>query len=170
MAEEAREIFTKKASEKLRSPDDLDEYLRVTNPNVWVVLAACITLLAGLFVWGVFGTAETSVTTVGTCVEGEALCFLPSEKVSSVHVGDVANVGGETMQVKSISAVPVSREEARRIVGGDYLTSTLVEVDWTYVVHFGGEVVNGFEEGVPFPVTITTERIPPISLVLKDAS
>ena len=39
MADEQNSIFTKKASDKLRSPDDLNEYVRVTNPSVWVVLA-----------------------------------------------------------------------------------------------------------------------------------
>ena len=48
MPEETKELFTKKATEKLRSPDDLDEYVRVTNPSIWVVLAACISLMVGL--------------------------------------------------------------------------------------------------------------------------
>lgn len=44
MADEQSNIFTKKASDRLRSPDDLDEYVRVTNPSVWIVLAACAML------------------------------------------------------------------------------------------------------------------------------
>lgn len=168
MANETSELFTKEASEKLRSPDDIDEYVRVTNPSVWVVLAACTTLLIGLFAWGFLGTVETSVKTLGTCVKGEVVCFLPTEKVSEVHVGDVASVDGELMEVAALSAVPVSRAEARDIVGSDYLASTLVTGDWTYVVHLdGGD--HDFAEGVPLSVIITTERIAPISLLFKDA-
>lgn len=169
MADEKSNIFTEKAANKLRSPDDLDEYVRVTNPSVWVVLAACAALLIGLFAWGFLGTAESSVSATGTCVKGQAICFLPADKVSNVHEGDIANVGGEQMKVVYISSVPVSRIEAREIVGGDYLVSTLVGSDWTYIVRFG-ESDASLAEGVPLPVTITTERIAPISLIFKDAS
>ena len=47
--EKNNSVFTKKATDKLRSPDDLDEYVRVTYPNVWIVLAACAILVIGLF-------------------------------------------------------------------------------------------------------------------------
>lgn len=168
MSDENSSIFSKKAQDKLRSPDDLDEYVRVTNPNVWVVLAACACLMIGMFAWGVFGTVTTSVGTVGTCVEGHTVCFLPSEDASKVHVGDVANVAGTLMEVADISPVPVSPAEAREIVGGDYLASTLVSGDWTYVVSFKTDGDVGFQEEIPLPVNITTERIAPISLVFKD--
>lgn len=71
MADTADSIFNKKATEKLRSPDDLDMYVRVTHPSIWIVLAACATLLIGLFAWGVFGTVTTSVVTTGTSVGGD---------------------------------------------------------------------------------------------------
>lgn len=170
MADDKSNIFTEKASKKLRSPDDLDEYVRVTNPSIWVVLAACITLLIGLFAWGFFGTAETSVGGVGTYVKGKAVCFLPAEKASKVHVGDPANVGGELMEVASVSVVPLSRDEAHEIVGGDYLASTLVDGDWTYCVNFAYDGECSLEESIPVPVNITVERIAPISLIFKDAS
>ena len=168
MADETSGLFTEKAANKLRSPDDLDEYVRVTNPSVWVVLAACACLMIGLFAWGIFGTAETNVSTVGTCVKGEVVCFLPAEKASKVHVGDSANVGGKLMKVESVGSVPLSRAEVHEIVGGDYLASTLVESDWTYPVHFDGGDVASFQEGVPLSATITVENISPISLIFKD--
>lgn len=168
MADEQSKLFTEKASDKLRSPDDLDEYVRVTNPSVWVVLAACAFLLIGLFAWGMFGTVTTSVSATATCAQGELVCFLPAEKASKVHVGDVANVDGKLTEVASIDATPVSREEAREMVGSDYLVSTLVEGDWSYVVRFGGN--QGFAEGVPFSASITTERIAPISLIFGDGA
>ena len=170
MADETNSIFTEKATDRLRSPDDLDEYVRVTNPSVWVVLGACAVLMIGLFAWGFLGTAETSVGAVGTYVKGEVVCFLPAEKAANIHAGDVTTVDSKLMKVASISAVPVSRDEAREIVGGDYLASTLVGGDWTYVVRFDGDGEPGFTEGVPLSVTITTERIAPISLIFKDAA
>ena len=33
-------IFRKKSLERIASPDKLDDYLKVTSPSVWVILAA----------------------------------------------------------------------------------------------------------------------------------
>ena len=165
MAEEARSIFNKKATDKLRNPDDLDKYVRVTNPSVWVVLGACVALLIGLLAWGVFGAVTTSVGGTGVCVDGRAMCFLEAEDAARVHIGDAANVGGERMTVSEMAAVPVSRDEASKILVSDYLVSSLVKGDWTYQVVFDGDT-NELPNGLPLTVSITTERVAPISLVL----
>ena len=170
MADENSNLFTKKAQDKLRSPDDLDEYVRLTNPSVWVVLAACAVLLIGLFAWGFLGTAETNVAATATSVSGEVVSFLPADKASKVHVGDTANVGGELMQVAAVDTVPLSRAEVYEIVGSDYLAATLVEDDWTYLVRFSGDAELAFAEGVPLAATITVETIAPMSLIFKDAA
>lgn len=45
-------IFRKKSLESLNSPENLDEYLKVTNISGWIVLLAFILILAGVVVWG----------------------------------------------------------------------------------------------------------------------
>ena len=164
MADAKSAIFNKRATEKLKSPDDLDRYVRVTNPSVWVILAACIALLAGLLCWGLFGTVSTNVSDTGVSINGKAVCFLNADSVAKVHVGDAANVGGEKMTVESIGAIPRSRDEARAFLGNDYLVETMFDGDWAYMVEFAGE--NHLDQGVPVSVSITTERIAPITLVL----
>ena len=52
--DEKNNIFRQKSMERLSSPEQLNDYLKVTNPAVWVVLAAVIFLLAGLFIWSFF--------------------------------------------------------------------------------------------------------------------
>ena len=168
MAEAAQSIFNQKATEKLRSPDDLDKYVRVTNPSVWVVLAACIMLLAGLLVWGVFGTVTTGVSAMGVRSGESTVCLLPIDTAKKVNVGDSANVEGCKMKVASISPLPVSREEAKKYVESDYLRSTLLKEDWAYVVNLENNDTDDGNipaENVPLEVTITTMRIPPLSLV-----
>ena len=168
MADVSRSIFNKKATEKLRSPDDLDKYVQVANPSVWVVLVACVALLAGLLAWGVFGAVTTSVSTTGVVVDGKAMCFLSAEDVAKVSVGDGANFGGERMSVDQVASVPVSRDEAHSILSGDYLVSALVSGDWAYQVTFDGDV-SELSENVPITVNITVERIAPITLILGGA-
>ena len=45
-------------SDKIDSPDKLNDYMRVLSPSVWLVLIATILLLAGALIWAVFGTVQ----------------------------------------------------------------------------------------------------------------
>ena len=48
-------IFREKNIEKVSSPESLNDYIRVTNPSVWIVLIALVVLLAGMLTWSIFG-------------------------------------------------------------------------------------------------------------------
>ena len=48
-------IFREKSLERVSSPEALNDYIRVTTPSVWVVLAAVVVLLVGMLCWSVFG-------------------------------------------------------------------------------------------------------------------
>jgi len=54
-------LFRKKAMARISSPEDLTGYLRVTSPGMWIILAAVIALLVGVFSWSAVGTLETTV-------------------------------------------------------------------------------------------------------------
>ena len=60
-----QQLFRKKSLDRISSPEQLNDYLRVTNPSVWVILLAIILLLAGLLYW-------SSVTTIESYVSGTA--------------------------------------------------------------------------------------------------
>ncbi len=59
MAENKNNLFRKKALDRISSPEQLNDYLRVTNPGIWAILIAVILFLAGVFVWACTGTLET---------------------------------------------------------------------------------------------------------------
>ena len=156
-----------KTKETLRNPDDLERFIKVTSPSVWAVIAACIGVLIALFIWGVFGSVTTNVSTKGVVVNGHALCFLPAEEAAKVKVGDAAEFNGEAMQVAEVGAVPMSIEEARTELGSDYLSDTMLVGDWGYRIVLSGESAS-VAQGIPQPVSITVERIAPIKLILRD--
>ena len=51
-------IFREKSMERISSPEQLHDYIRVTTPAVWVVLIAIVLLLVGVVIWGIFGELE----------------------------------------------------------------------------------------------------------------
>lgn len=163
MADTGSSIFNQQARERLQSPDDLDRYVRVTSPSVWVVLGAILALLFGLLAWGIFGSVSASVGATATRLDGQTICLLSAENAAKVDQGDEAIVGGQLTKVASISKTPLSADEASALINNDFLTNTLMSGDWAYLVTFDDVNV---EEGVPLTANITTERIAPISLVL----
>ena len=165
MAEE-RSIFNKRASERLNSPDDLDKFVRVTNPSVWLLLGACIVLLIGLLSWGFFGFVETHEKLSGCVVAGRALCFADASQHTDIVAGDEAMVEGKHLKVKSVSPKPLSREEVETLLGSEFLSDTLVENRWAYLIDFEGDA-SGIMEGVPVTFDITTDSVAPISLISR---
>ena len=69
-------IFRKKTLERISSPEQLTDYLRITNPGVWVVMSAIIFLLLGLFFWSMTGTLQTKVD-VKVNVENQTATIIP---------------------------------------------------------------------------------------------
>lgn len=53
-------LFREKSLERVSSPEQLDDYIRVTTPSVWIVLAATVIILAGMLAWSVFGTVNVT--------------------------------------------------------------------------------------------------------------
>ena len=74
----AKQIYRKKSIERISSPEELNGYLKVTNPGVWLILVAVIAILVGVFVWAVFGTASTLVS--ATAVVNDGVVTLTPEK------------------------------------------------------------------------------------------
>ena len=51
-------IFRQKSVDRVSSPEQLNDYIRVTTPSVWLVLIAATLLLTGMVVWSIFGTVK----------------------------------------------------------------------------------------------------------------
>lgn len=82
-----KEIFRKKSLEKVQSPENLNDYIRVSNPGVWLLLVSIIILLAGVCVWGIFGHVDSTVPSVVYVEQGKAVCYVEEKDITSVHTG-----------------------------------------------------------------------------------
>ena len=52
---EERSIFREKSLERVTSPEQLNDYIKVTTPSVWLILFATLILIVGTLFWAVFG-------------------------------------------------------------------------------------------------------------------
>ena len=160
-------IFNNGDSPRLTSPDDLEKYMRVTSLQVWVLLGLCAVLLVGLVIWGFFGSISTNLTVTGSVIDGTPICMLTEEEVAQVKVGDEALVDGREASVAVVYQVPLTRDEAEKAFENDYLVNALIEGDWSYLVELSSDSVGDLKQEVPIPITITTSKTAPVSLVMK---
>jgi hypothetical protein len=58
--QEKTSIYRKIALDRVRTPENLSEYIRVTTPSAWLLLAAAAVVLAGFFLWGFLGEIEVT--------------------------------------------------------------------------------------------------------------
>ena len=98
-----KNVFRKESMERISSPEQLDDYLRVTTPGIWIVLAAVILLLASLFVWSGVTAMESSAAGTAEVKDGLlTLCFDDAAKAENVAVGMNIRVGELTMPILSV--------------------------------------------------------------------
>lgn len=111
MAEEKKEsVFRKESLERVSSPDQLTDYLRVTNPGVWIILAAVVLLLAGIIVWSLAGTLETTA---------EAKVVLENHKAQVIPMGSEKLAAGMPLRIdgEKTTILSVETDEYGRLFG-----------------------------------------------------
>lgn len=153
-------IFRKKSLDRVASPEQLDDYIRVSNPGVWMVLIAVIILLAGVCVWGVFGHLDTVLPVAAVCENGSVICYVRESDISSVKEGTAVKIGGEDYTVSAVLPTPVPAKSELN----DYAIHLggLQAEDWVYKITFDASLADGTYEA-----KIITESVSPISFVLN---
>lgn len=155
------DLFRKKSMEKVTSPEQLNDYIRVSNPGVWTVLAAVVILLAGACVWGVFGRLDSAVQTAGTAENGEIVCYVKAADISSLTDKSFISVNEEEYPVTDIAASPIrlNNEKNSSIL-------SLAGIDATDAVYEVRANAAGLPDGT-YKVTVIKERVAPISFILN---
>ncbi|MBQ8913505.1 MAG: hypothetical protein IJ054_05610 [Lachnospiraceae bacterium] len=68
-------IFREKTLERVSSPEELNDYIKVTSPRVWIVMAAILLLLIGMTVWGILGTVDV-IDAAGNVTKMHPISFI----------------------------------------------------------------------------------------------
>ena len=134
-------IFREKNVNELNSPDELNEYLRVTSPSTWLVISAVIVLLAGLIVWASVGEIQTKEHAVVSVKGDQAIVYVSGSRAEMVRQGNPVLIEGQTVTLSEVSF-----DEYGRAVGK--------------------ATVNGLSEG-SYEAEVVVESIKPISFLFR---
>ncbi|MGN0154813.1 MAG: hypothetical protein ACI4A3_10190 [Lachnospiraceae bacterium] len=154
------QLFRKKSIERVSSPEQLNEYIRVSNPGVWMVLTAIVILLVGVCVWGVVGHLDTTLTTVAIGEKGEMTVYVKESDIASVEPGMEVWIGDVEYTVSEIASEPIVVDDAFT----DYAlhVGELVKGEWVYPVKVSGESSEGVHNA-----EIVIDSVSPISFIMN---
>lgn len=88
------EIFKENTSYQVKSPENLDSFIQVANPSVWILLISVVILLSGACVWAFFGHVNSTVKTIVHAENGSYICYVSEENISAVQVGKAVKIDG----------------------------------------------------------------------------
>lgn len=154
------QLFRKKSIDRVSSPEQLDAYIRVANPGVWLVLIAIAVLLVGVCVWGILGHLDTTVNAVAVSEVDTVTLYVNDKNGKNVLVGMEVRIGEDTASVTAISPMPRKAKTAL----SEYACHAggFAAEDWVYAVQTDARLPDGV-----YSAEIIVESVSPMSFVVN---
>jgi hypothetical protein len=157
---EKNSIFRKKSLDRIESPEQLNDYIRVTSPGIWIFLAAAIVLLVGIILWGIFGHLVTRTDLQVNVEGGTGTCYVTAVVSEDINEDSRLEVEEYSVPVEldtsqSVIAASVLTEEALSLEG---LTGSEILYPVTAQLSLGNGTYNG---------ALVIEKIKPISFIIS---
>ena len=187
-------LFRKSALDKISSPEQLNEYMKVAGPGVWLILAGLAVTIAAFFLWGINGSIPETVDVTGTALtlDGAPMaiyCYLPVEYNKLIAEGMDVRVSPDYApreqygyiygKIVSESSSAIDIEELRAKLGADFqllnipegnVIEVIIELERVYDElfwsTFRGESVDVIV-GSTCQVTVITAERRPIELMFR---
>ena len=155
-----KQLFKKSSIDKVSSPEQLHDYVRVANPGLWMVISAIVILLSGIVVWGFIGKIDTTMTTAIVADGGNALIYIGESDVEKLEIGMTVRSEEKEYTITDIAKEPIKVDNFLT----DYAihASDLTIGEWVYAVSIDGKLSDGVHKA-----DIVIESISPISFILN---
>ncbi len=95
-------LFKKKQPEKTSELDQLNTYLKLSSISAWLILAAAVTVIIGIFMWGQITEIEETIQGAGECKNGVLTCYFRQEDMNEIKPGMQVQVNGSTYEIKEV--------------------------------------------------------------------
>ena len=102
MEEQKTKVFRQKSLDRISSPEQLNDYLKVTDPGIWAIMAAVILLFGGLIAWSMAGRIESFEDGVALVENGQAQILVTEPTRSEIKSGMALRLGGREYTVTNV--------------------------------------------------------------------
>lgn len=163
-------VFRAAALERLSSPEQLDERMRVVSPRAWLAFAALAALLLAAVLWGVLGRVPLKAHGNGRAMGGHAVVFIPAAEARRIQAGMAAQISAVThdgvlpSRVSRVSERPASRAEMLEAFGAEDQVRRLAATG-AFAVELDTGGASSLPAGVPCQASIIVAEQRPIAFV-----
>ena len=143
---EKNEIFRKSNLERISSPEKMNDYIKVINPSVVLMLLALGLLLIGGCVWGFLGNIPQSEKLSGAFYSqdgsgqcGRVAAVVPVDTAAKLETGMEVQVSPDAVdrdtygymkgRIESVGQYPAAKEEVLGLVSNEQLADYLMPGD-----------------------------------------
>lgn len=175
--------------QQYRSPEKLNEYVRIATPAAWVAVVALALIVVALFIWGFTGTLPAHYVTTGVCTGKDGsrdvdavVCLVDPVKASSRDLEEkdatVVLRSGQRFQGKTtlLDPFPLSREEilenlAGYGLGNEWIISQMEQYPFMYflIVTLDSQLGSSYY-GELAEVSVITSEVRPYKFLLGGVS
>lgn len=148
-------IFRQKTIDTINSPENLNDYVKVTNPSIWIILVGVIVLIIGMSVYGILGRIDTNVNAAVEVNGGVITAYIDEADIDKIDDSLLVKINGTEYSIKNIADRPVKNESIDEFV---LHKSNMEMSQWLYPVTLNGTLNDGV-----YTATITVDQISPVS-------
>ncbi len=122
----------KKKIKMNQSVEDLNNYIRVTNPGIWLLIVAMLSIVLGILCWSFFGHINRTIDATIYVEKNHIVCYVNEEDSANLTEGmivEYANLKG-TLQEKQDTKDGVDTygvSSKNKVKDGYYNASIIIE-------------------------------------------
>ena len=161
-------------ADRIASADELDHYIKVTNPSAWATVFATLLLVGSIAVWAIVAVVPVTVNTTGIVLQSSdtadpiVVCWV--DKQTADRIGDFgvkASVDGIQAKGARMDRAPMSASEVVKFLGSDFYADSIDLADWNYpvIIEPYGEVGHS---DYAINTALGAAHLVPVSLVVSE--
>lgn len=151
-------LFRKESLDKVKNPEQTDEYLKVTNPSFWLIVLAAVILAVSFAYWGFVGTIPNRTAAIGVVENGKVTVFMSAENVMAIGDSLEVLIDGVSHQVTDVKSELFSASQIKEIYG-----ESLNPAEMNFVIMADA---TGVSDGIK-SLSVVTNRIRAIDYMLQ---
>lgn len=152
-------VFRQKNIDKINSPESLNDYVKVTNPSVWIILVGTLVIIVGILVFCAGGRSDTKVNAAVLAEDGQITAYVDEADIQAIQADMKVMIDGKEFPIKNIADRPIKKEQVDEYA---LHKGNLESSQWLFPISLEGNMKDGVYTG-----SITVDQVLLISYILN---
>ena len=137
-------LFRKKNLDRISSPEQLNDYIKVSNPSVWLIISALIIMVAAFAIWAFSGNITSEVQGTGVFQGGSSgavdtvVCYVDANKAQKVSEGMEVRLYDKSKPMEAyvngkvvrVSHAAVKQEDIMQAFSSEYIADSILDAEY----------------------------------------